>query len=201
MADVATGTPPDSCGSLRAGSTAYAGRMVDALSVVHSDPEISGACRFSAARGCRFRRCSTTWKGERRSTRSSISSRRSQSNRRSPRSIWLGIPFWPVRVLLEENLPRPLAAELTGHEVSTVQAAGWSGTTNGELLRRAQGSFDVLLSMDRGLHHQLDLSALRLRIVVIRAPSNHRGHLKPRVGSMLNTLASLPPGQVREVGG
>ena len=158
------------------------------------------ARRFFAARGCRFRRCSTTWKGERRSTTSSISFRRSQSNRRSPRSIWLGIPFSPVRVLLDENLPRALAAELTGHEVSTVQAAGWSGTTNGELLRRAQGSFDVLLSMDRGLQHQQDLTALQLRIVVIRAPSNRMVHLKPLVGSILNTLASLPPGQLREVG-
>ena len=77
-----------------------------------------------------------------------------------------------MRVLLDENLPRALAAELTGHEVSTVQAAGWSGTTNGELLRRAQGRFDALLSMDRGLQHQQDPSALHLRIVVIRAPSN-----------------------------
>ena len=42
MADVTADTPPDSGGALRAGSIAYAGRMVDALSVVHSDPEISG---------------------------------------------------------------------------------------------------------------------------------------------------------------
>ena len=42
MADVAADTPPDSGGALRTGSIAYAGRMVDALSVVHSDPEISG---------------------------------------------------------------------------------------------------------------------------------------------------------------
>ena len=144
-----------------------------------------GACRSSAARGCRFRHCSTIWQRERLSTSSSISSRQSRSNRPSPRSIWLGVPFWPVRVLLDENLPRALAAELTGHEVSTVQAAGWSGTTNGELLRRAQGSFDVLLSMDRGLQHQQDLNPLRLRIVVIRAPSNRRVHLKPLVGSIL----------------
>ena len=75
------------------------------------------AFRFSAARGCRCMRCSTIWKGERPSNSSSISSRRSRSNRRLPPS---------------------------GHEVSTVQAQGWSGTTNGELLRRAQGSFDVL---------------------------------------------------------
>ena len=160
-----------------------------------------GVCRCSAAHGCRFKRCSTTSKGERRSISSSISSRRSRSNRRLPRWIWLGIPFWPVRVLLDENLPRALAAELTGHEGSTVQAAGWSGTTNGELLRRAQGRFDVLLTMDRGLQHQQNLSALRLRVVVVRAPSNRMVHLRPLVGRILSTLASLPPGQVREVGG
>ena len=105
-----------------------------------------------------------------------------------------------MRGLLDENLPRALAAELAGHEVSTVQAAGWSGTTNGELLRRAKGSFDALLSMDRGLQHQQDLRALRLRIVIIRAPSNRMVHLRPLVASILNTLASLPAGQLRVVG-
>lgn len=105
-----------------------------------------------------------------------------------------------MRVLLDENLPRALAAELTGHDVSTVQAEGWSGRTNGELLRRAQDSFDALLTMDRGLQHEQNLAALRLRIVVIRAPSNRMVHLRPLVGGVLNTLASLPPGQLREVG-
>ena len=106
-----------------------------------------------------------------------------------------------MRVPLDENLPRALATELTGHEVSTVRAAGWSGATNGELLRRAQGLFDVLLTMDRGLQHQQNLSALRLRLAVIRAPSNRMVHPQPLVGTILNALESLASGQVREVGG
>ena len=53
----------------------------------------------------------------------------------------------------------------------------------------------------RGLQHQQDLSTLQLRTVVIRAPSNRMVHLKPLVGSILNTLASLPLGKMREVGG
>ena len=118
-----------------------------------------------------------------------------------PHWTWPAILFWPVRVLLDENLPRALAAELTGHEVSTVQAAGWLGTTNGELLRRAQGRFDVLLSRDRGLRHEQNLSALGLRIVVIRAASNRMVHLRPLVSGILDILASLPPGQLREIGG
>ncbi|MCE2543538.1 MAG: DUF5615 family PIN-like protein [Acidobacteria bacterium] len=106
-----------------------------------------------------------------------------------------------MRVLLDENLPRALAAELTGHHVSSVQAEGWSGTKNGALLRQAGEYFDALLSMDRGFSHQQDLSGLGLRILIIRAPSNRMVHLQPLVGNILKTLAVMSPGQLREVGG
>jgi len=36
-----------------------------------------------------------------------------------------------VRVLLDEHLPHDLIAELTGHDVETVQGLGWSGVKNG----------------------------------------------------------------------
>ena len=90
---------------------------------------------------------------------------------------------------------------MTGHHVSSVRAAGWSGTKNGELLRQAGRHFDALLSMDRGLPHQQDLSGVRLRILIIRAPSNRMSHLLPLVDSILQTLAAMSPGQLREVGG
>jgi hypothetical protein len=48
-----------------------------------------------------------------------------------------------VRVLLDENVPVDLAAELPGHEVFTVTRLGWSGLKNGELLTRARGRCDV----------------------------------------------------------
>ena len=105
-----------------------------------------------------------------------------------------------MRVLLDENLPRALAAEFTGHHVSSVQAEGWSGTKNGALLRQAAEYFDALLSMDRGLPHQQNLRDLGLRILIIRAPSNRMVHLRPLVDSMLQTLAGMSPGQLREVG-
>jgi hypothetical protein len=43
-------------------------------------------------------------------------------------------------------LPRPFAALLSGHEVRTVAAVGWSGQENGDLLRLAADRFDVLLT-------------------------------------------------------
>ena len=52
------------------------------------------------------------------------------------------LPLWKprmkrwrrVRVLLDEQLPRQLAALLTGHEVRTVRQQSWAGLTNGALL-------------------------------------------------------------------
>ncbi|MFA5891995.1 MAG: DUF5615 family PIN-like protein [Actinomycetota bacterium] len=42
-----------------------------------------------------------------------------------------------MRVLLDEHLPLDLAAELIGHDVTTVRAQGWTGMKNGELLATA----------------------------------------------------------------
>jgi len=105
-----------------------------------------------------------------------------------------------VRVLLDENLPRALAAHLGEHDVRTVQAEGWAGTKNGELLQRAGSRFDALLTMDRGLPHQQNLGALGLRIVIIRAQSNRMIHLTPLVNAIVQTLAATPPGELREIG-
>ena len=104
-----------------------------------------------------------------------------------------------MHVLLDENLPRALADELTRHRVSTVQAEGWSGTTNSELLERANRRFDALVTMDRGLRYQQNLSGLGIRIVVLHAHSNRMAHLRPLIGKILKALDDLPSGKVREV--
>lgn len=81
-----------------------------------------------------------------------------------------------------------------------MQAVGWSGTSNGELLRRAHEHFDVLVTMDRGLPRQQDLQAFHIGVLIVRAPSNRMAHLKPLVDSILQALEGLRPGQVREIG-
>ena len=46
----------------------------------------------------------------------------------------------PVRVLLDEQLPRQLGPYLTGHEVRTVQQESRAGLKNGDLLDRAEAA-------------------------------------------------------------
>ncbi len=56
----------------------------------------------------------------------------------------------PVRVLLDEQLPRQLAPYLVGRDVRTVQQESWAGLKNGELLVRAEAAgFLVFVTGDQ----------------------------------------------------
>jgi len=83
-----------------------------------------------------------------------------------------------VRVLLDESLPRPLAALLSGHEVRTVATVGWSGIENGELLRLAAERFDVLITADRNVEHQQNLITLQSQssFSSLRPTASNRWH-------------------------
>ena len=65
-----------------------------------------------------------------------------------------------MRILLDESLPIELQSELPDHDTRTVQAMGWSGLKNGELLARAADLFEVFLTVDQNLPHQQNLRKL-----------------------------------------
>jgi hypothetical protein len=46
-------------------------------------------------------------------------------------------------------MPRRLRRDLPGFSIRTAQEEGWAAFKNGELLRRAEGSFDVLVTIDQ----------------------------------------------------
>ena len=106
-----------------------------------------------------------------------------------------------VRILLDESLPRPLGALLTGHTVSTVRDEGWASLKNGELMRRAAERFDVLLTADQNLEYQQNLATLPVAVVVMVADSNRPESLEPLVPDVLELLQALPPRTLRRVGG
>ena len=105
-----------------------------------------------------------------------------------------------MRVLLDESLPRPFATLLSGHEVRTVAAMGWSGKQNGDLLRLAADSFDVLLTADRNLEHQQNLTTLPISVVVLVAPTNRIESLQALVPELLERLKAMPPRRLVHIG-
>ena len=77
---------------------------------------------------------------------------------------------------------------------------GWSGKQNGELLWLAAAHFDVLLTADRSLEHQQNLTTLPISIVVLVAPTNRIESLKALVPELLERFKALPPRRLLHIG-
>jgi hypothetical protein len=105
-----------------------------------------------------------------------------------------------MRLLLDEHLPIGPAAEFPGHAVHTVSGRGWTGIKNGELLRRMNGQYDALVTMDRSIEFQQRIATLRFGIVLVRARSNRMQDLMPLVPSIRSALDTLKPGRICRVG-
>ncbi len=73
-----------------------------------------------------------------------------------------------MRVLFDQGTPVPLRTFLTGHMVRTAAQEGWDSLSNGELLRVAEAAgFDVLVTPDKNLPYQQNLTGLHMAVVVL----------------------------------
>jgi predicted nuclease of predicted toxin-antitoxin system len=104
-------------------------------------------------------------------------------------------------LLLDECVDRRLAAYIKGHSVESVQDVGWRSVKNGELLRLAEGRYDVFVTVDRNLAFQQPVARFDLAIIILRAKSNDADDLKELVPAMLEALPSAPRGRVTWIKG
>jgi predicted nuclease of predicted toxin-antitoxin system len=105
-----------------------------------------------------------------------------------------------MRVLLDEHLNWRLTRYFdSDFQVTTVLWRGWSGKQNGELLQEAEAEFDVLVTMDKSIEHQQNLSHTKLAIIVIEAISNRLADVLPAMPEVNGALQSIQPGQVIHV--
>lgn len=103
------------------------------------------------------------------------------------------------RILFDENLPRLLRRRLPEFHIRTVQEEGWGSFRNGELLRLAEGRFDVLLTADRRRRYQQTLTAYGLGVVVIITPSLQLQVLERLLIPLKDALSDIAPGEVRHL--
>ena len=104
------------------------------------------------------------------------------------------------RVLLDENLHRKLVLELPEFDATTVEAVGWKGVLNGELLRRIEeAGFDVFLTGDRNLEYQQRLTGRAFGTVVIISHRLTLTHLRALAPSIRAAVASVHPGELVHV--
>lgn len=97
-----------------------------------------------------------------------------------------------MKVLLDECVPRPLRRALTGHEISTIDEAGWKGLKNGVLLRQAEERFDAFVTADKGLRYQQNLADRRIAILELGTP--HWPRLQRFIPQIQQALDGLQPG-------
>ncbi len=97
-----------------------------------------------------------------------------------------------MRLLLDESVPRPLRTSFpTAYEVRTVPQMGWAGTENGALLGlAADGGFDALITVDRGIAHQQNWDDLPLPVIIMLAVSNRPDDLQPLVSKVIGVLSA-----------
>lgn len=102
-----------------------------------------------------------------------------------------------MRVLVDQCLPRHLAAELTGHDATTVRAQRWLGLRNGVLLRAAvDAGFDVFIINDSSIEFQQNVKRIGIAVIALIGFRNRIQNLRPIVPRIIDELMRIEPGQV-----
>jgi hypothetical protein len=100
------------------------------------------------------------------------------------------------QVLFDENMPRKLRRDLPEFRIRTAQEEGWSAFTNGALLTRAAESFDVLVTIDRRMRYQQNITQFAIGLVVVEVPDTRFVHLRALVPDIRQAIQTVQTGQV-----
>jgi hypothetical protein len=101
-----------------------------------------------------------------------------------------------MKVLLDECVTRYLKPGVIGHEILTVEEAGFKGLRNGRLLEAASVQYDVLVTVDQNLQYQQNLKTLAIAVIVLKAKRSTYPMLKPLMPQVLATLEKIKPGEM-----
>jgi hypothetical protein len=103
-----------------------------------------------------------------------------------------------MRILFDHVTPRGIAPFLPGHIVTKAKDRGWDRLSNGSLLAEGErAGFDILLTADKNMRYQQNLTGRRIALIVLSTPQ------WPRVRLHLETIAAAvnaaTPGSLTEV--
>ncbi len=99
-----------------------------------------------------------------------------------------------MRILLDENIPVQLKAAFRGHLVKSVNDSdlGWKNIKNGRLLAEMEGRFDLLVTADRNMFAQQNLSGRNICILVL--PVNRRNDVLTLSERIVEVAAGMSSG-------
>jgi len=82
---------------------------------------------------------------------------------------------------------------LANHTCTSVQAEGWSGIRNSELLKRAEATFDLLITADQNLRFQQNLSSSTFAILELS--TNDLRRIQSAADVIQKAVAEIGAGQ------
>ncbi|MBN8732399.1 MAG: hypothetical protein J0L64_17790 [Acidobacteria bacterium] len=103
-----------------------------------------------------------------------------------------------MRILFDNGTPNPIARSLVGHEVAFARQIGWHELKNGELLREAEeAGYDLLLTSDKNIRYQQNLSGRKIAIVVLG--NQQWPDVQLHLERVLEAVNAATPGSFSEV--
>jgi hypothetical protein len=103
-----------------------------------------------------------------------------------------------MRILFDNGTPKPIARNLVGHDVAFARQIGWHELKNGELLRQAEeAGYDVLLTSDKNIRYQQNLSERKIAIVVLG--NQQWPDVRLHLDRIAATIKAATPGSYTEV--
>src|SRR5205085_6078105 len=98
-----------------------------------------------------------------------------------------------MRILFDQGTPVAIRDALQSHTVRTAREQGWSTLSNGELLRAAEDAgFDLLLTTDKNLPYQQNLTKFKISIVMLGA--TRWSLIQRRLQQIANAVNGAKPG-------
>ena len=98
-----------------------------------------------------------------------------------------------MRIVFDQGVPKPLRAHLKGHYIQTSKELSWPLLENGQLLSAAENAgFDLLITTDKNMSYQQNLSGRRIAVRVLRV--QQWPDLKPYVDLVIEALHSVTTG-------
>lgn len=83
------------------------------------------------------------------------------------------------------------------HHCTTAQQRGWGGISNGDLLRLAEGEFDLFITFDQNIRYQQNLTGRRIRI--LQLSTNDLRRIQAATALIQSAVAAIHPGELHKL--
>jgi hypothetical protein len=101
-----------------------------------------------------------------------------------------------MNILFDNGTPKPIARHLS--EVTFARQIGWHELENGELIERAeQAGYDVLLSTDKNIRYQQNLTGRRIALVMLG--NSQWPQVRTHLDRIVAAVNACTPGSYAEV--